>query len=48
MSTNDVHVISVDDHVVEYPTVWQDRLSNKFKDAGPRNARRFFNFPRNS
>ncbi|NNE72554.1 MAG: amidohydrolase [Acidimicrobiales bacterium] len=29
-------IISVDDHVVEPPNVWQDRLPQKYKDAGPR------------
>ena len=29
-------IISVDDHVVEPPHVWQDRLPEKYKDAGPR------------
>jgi predicted TIM-barrel fold metal-dependent hydrolase len=32
--------ISVDDHVVEPPTVWSDRLPAKYQDAGPRYARR--------
>jgi predicted TIM-barrel fold metal-dependent hydrolase len=32
--------ISVDDHVVEPPTVWSDRLPAKYKDVGPRYARR--------
>jgi predicted TIM-barrel fold metal-dependent hydrolase len=30
-----VKVLSVDDHVVEHPNVWQDRLSAKYKEAGP-------------
>lgn len=29
-------IISVDDHVIEPPGVWQDRLPARFKDAGPR------------
>ncbi len=29
-------LISVDDHVIEPPNVWQDRLPSKFKAAGPR------------
>ena len=29
-------IISVDDHVVEPPHVWQDRLPEKYKDVGPR------------
>ena len=33
----DVQIVSVDDHVIEHPNVWQDRLANRFKEAGPRN-----------
>ena len=33
----DVQVVSVDDHVIEHPNVWQDRLANKYKEAGPKN-----------
>jgi predicted TIM-barrel fold metal-dependent hydrolase len=29
-------LISVDDHVIEPPHVWQDRVPEKFKDAAPR------------
>jgi predicted TIM-barrel fold metal-dependent hydrolase len=29
-------VISVDDHVIEPATVWQDRLPSRYRDAGPR------------
>jgi predicted TIM-barrel fold metal-dependent hydrolase len=29
-------IISVDDHVIEPPNVWQDRLPQKFKAVGPR------------
>jgi predicted TIM-barrel fold metal-dependent hydrolase len=29
-------IISVDDHVVEPPTLWQDRLPGKYKDVAPR------------
>jgi predicted TIM-barrel fold metal-dependent hydrolase len=29
-------IISVDDHVIEPPGVWQDRLPAKYKDVGPR------------
>src|SRR4051794_9572148 len=32
-------IISVDDHVVEPPGVWQDRLPERFKDIGPRIVR---------
>ena len=35
----DVQVVSVDDHVIEHPNVWQDRLPAKFKELGPRNVR---------
>jgi predicted TIM-barrel fold metal-dependent hydrolase len=33
---DDVKLISVDDHVIEHPMVWQDRLPERFKEAGPR------------
>ncbi|HEX3564751.1 MAG TPA: amidohydrolase, partial [Acidimicrobiales bacterium] len=29
-------MISVDDHVIEPPHVWQDRLPAKYRDVGPR------------
>ena len=32
-------IISVDDHIMEPPNVWQDRLPAKFKDIGPRMVR---------
>ncbi len=32
-------IISVDDHVVEPPNVWQDRLPSKYLDVGPRVVR---------
>jgi predicted TIM-barrel fold metal-dependent hydrolase len=32
-------IISVDDHVIEPPNVWQDRLPAKFKERGPRVVR---------
>jgi predicted TIM-barrel fold metal-dependent hydrolase len=32
-------IISVDDHVIEPPGVWQDRLPARFKEAGPRSVR---------
>jgi predicted TIM-barrel fold metal-dependent hydrolase len=37
MPLRDHHqIVSVDDHLVEHPRVWQDRLPEKFRDAGPR------------
>ena len=36
---DDVQVVSVDDHVIEHPNVWQDRLAAKYKDAGPKIVR---------
>jgi predicted TIM-barrel fold metal-dependent hydrolase len=36
---SDVQVVSVDDHVIEHPKVWQDRLPAKYKEAGPKNIR---------
>lgn len=35
MLADDVQVVSVDDHVIEHPTVWSDRLPAKFQEAGP-------------
>src|SRR5947207_15805045 len=32
-------IISVDDHVVEPPGVWADRLPDKYADVGPRIVR---------
>ena len=32
-------IISVDDHIMEPPNVWQDRLPAKFKEVGPRLVR---------
>lgn len=32
-------IISVDDHVVEPPNVWVDRLPSKYRDVGPRIVR---------
>jgi predicted TIM-barrel fold metal-dependent hydrolase len=39
MLPDDVQVVSVDDHVIEHRTVWQDRLPAKYRDAGPRSER---------
>lgn len=36
MLPDDVQVISVDDHVIEHPKVWTDRLPAKFQEAGPK------------
>ena len=33
-------IVSVDDHVVEPPHVWETWLPNKFKDRGPKVERR--------
>src|SRR4051812_12742632 len=35
MLAEDVKLISVDDHVVEPPHVWTDRLPKKYRDVGP-------------
>jgi predicted TIM-barrel fold metal-dependent hydrolase len=32
----DMQLISVDDHLIEHPRVWQDRLPNKYLEAGPK------------
>lgn len=29
-------LVSVDDHLIEHPNVWQDRLPMRYRDAGPR------------
>jgi predicted TIM-barrel fold metal-dependent hydrolase len=34
--SDDVEIVSVDDHVVEHPTVWSDRLPAKYLKDGPR------------
>jgi predicted TIM-barrel fold metal-dependent hydrolase len=36
MLRSDVQIISVDDHVIETPNVWQDRVAAKYKDAAPK------------
>jgi predicted TIM-barrel fold metal-dependent hydrolase len=36
MLRDDVQLISVDDHLVEHPTLWQDRLPSRFREQGPR------------
>jgi predicted TIM-barrel fold metal-dependent hydrolase len=33
---DDAQLISVDDHIIEHPGVWQDRLPARFKDDGPK------------
>lgn len=32
----DMKLISVDDHVIEHPTVWTDRLPEKYRELAPR------------
>jgi hypothetical protein len=32
----DTKLISVDDHIVEHPRVWLDRLASKWDDVAPR------------
>jgi len=36
MLPKDVQLVSVDDHVIEHPNVWTDRLPKKYHEAGPR------------
>ena len=31
----DARVVSVDDHIIEHPDVWQDRLAVKWRERGP-------------
>ena len=33
---DDMHLISTDDHLVEHPRVWLDRLPSHYHEAGPR------------
>src|SRR5690606_40612783 len=30
-----MHIISVDDHLIEHPRVWTDRLPSKYQDDAP-------------
>jgi predicted TIM-barrel fold metal-dependent hydrolase len=34
--SDDYRIVSVDDHIVEPPTLWTDRLAKKLHDTGPR------------
>ncbi|MGE9809454.1 amidohydrolase family protein [Janibacter sp. G1551] len=36
MLRDDVQIISVDDHVIEHPRVWLDRMPAKYQDVAPR------------
>ena len=36
MLRDDVRLISVDDHLLEHPRVWEHRLPARFQEAGPR------------
>jgi len=36
MLPNDAQIVSVDDHVIEHPNVWLDRMPEKYKDVAPR------------
>jgi predicted TIM-barrel fold metal-dependent hydrolase len=33
---DDMNLISTDDHVVEHPRVWSDRIPSRYRDVGPR------------
>ena len=33
---DDMKIISIDDHVVEHPRLWQDRLPERYQELGPR------------
>jgi hypothetical protein len=55
--TDVMHLISVDDHLVEPPSLWAERLPAKFREAGgtepmrqivETNSRELFRFPRNA
>jgi predicted TIM-barrel fold metal-dependent hydrolase len=32
---DDMQIVSIDDHLIEHPRVWTDRLPEKFKELGP-------------
>ena len=32
---NEMHLVSVDDHLIEPPHVWSDRLPKKYTESGP-------------
>jgi predicted TIM-barrel fold metal-dependent hydrolase len=34
--TDEMQLVSVDDHLVEHPNLWQDRLPMKYRESGPR------------
>ncbi|HEY4793436.1 MAG TPA: amidohydrolase, partial [Mycobacterium sp.] len=36
MLPDDAKIISVDDHVIEHPRVWLDRLPAKYAEVAPR------------
>lgn len=36
MLRDDVQIVSVDDHVIEHPRVWLDRMPSKYQDVAPR------------
>ncbi|HRE03898.1 MAG TPA: amidohydrolase family protein, partial [Ilumatobacteraceae bacterium] len=38
-STDEIWIVSADDHVVEPPTLWTDRLPSKYADVAPRVVR---------
>lgn len=38
--SDDVAIISVDDHLIEPPTLWQDRLPARWRASGPKVVRR--------
>nr|WP_223205356.1 amidohydrolase family protein [Gordonia jinghuaiqii] len=38
-----MQLISTDDHLIEHPKLWQDRLPSKYLDAGPRIIERVMN-----
>ena len=33
--TSQIHLFSVDDHIIEHPTVWSDRVPKKFLETAP-------------
>ena len=40
MDVNDLILVSVDDHVVEPPDMWEGHLSERFRDEAPKHVRK--------
>ena len=42
--SDELWMVSVDDHVLEPPDVWQTRVPAKYRDAAPRSRCRIFQY----